>query len=66
MTDRMTLNVFLRMFSDNVLFSIRYRNVIVAITYNTDERVLSLYYRFYVTEYRVYPEGTFVTVSIDD
>lgn len=27
---------------------------------------LSFYYRFYVREYRFYPEGKFATVDIDD
>lgn len=64
--DRITLNFFLNLFSSEVLFLVRYRGVTVCCTSNLDNKNLSFYYRFYVREYRFYPEGKFATVDIDD
>ena len=66
MYDRITLNFFLNLFSSEVLFLVRYHGVAVACTSNLDNKTLSFYFHFYVSEYRFYPEGKFVTVDIGD
>lgn len=65
MTDRMTLNAFLNLFSNEMMFLIKYHGVTLEFAANYDT-VLSFYYDRPVKGFHLFPENQFCAVDIGD
>ena len=65
MKTELTLNAFLNLFSDDMMFLITYHGVTLEFAPNYDT-VLSFYYDRPVKEFHLFPEDQFCYVAIGD